>query len=227
MRALLFIAYALLIVTINSFAQTSKEIRIKGGEVSDFIAKEQYKYPIFMRSRVYLNNGDSAGGMFNYNYFLQAMQFIDQKGDTLVISNEKDIKYIKTGTDTFFYDNGYYEWVASSATARLALKRSLKSVDAQKLGAFGIPTATNRIQSQDEIRSFYIQKLDIMEEIVFTKVNSYYVSGIKNHFVEANKKNISKLFPKKDIDNYIKDNKLNLTKEEDLVQLFVFVNSPA
>jgi hypothetical protein len=68
--------------------------------------------------------------------------------------------------------------------------------------------------------------LDINEEIVFAKQKAYYVSGIKNHFVEANKKNISKLFPEKDIDNYIKENKLNLNKEEDLVQLFVFVNKP-
>lgn len=222
MKVPLFIGCVLLAFT-SSFAQTTEIIRIKGGELPYFIAKEGYRYPTFMQSRVYFKDGDSAGGRLNYNYLLQSMQFMDPKGDTLVISNEKNISYISIGMDTFFYDNGYYEWIASSATAKLAVKHSLKTAGTQKLGAFGIPSATNKIESQDEIRSYNTQKLDINEEIVFAKQKAYYVSGLKNHFVEANKKNMSKLFPEKDIDNYIKENKLNLNKEGDLVDLFVFL----
>jgi hypothetical protein len=47
---------------------------------------------------------------------------------------------------------------------------------------------------------------------------------VNGHFVEATKKNISKIFPSKNIDSYIAENKLNLTREKDLIDLFVYVN---
>ena len=64
------------------------------------------------------------------------------------------------------------------------------------------------------------------EEFVFSKETTYYISSVKGHFVEANKKNISKLFPRRNIEGYIKENKLNLNKEKDLIDVFVYANKP-
>lgn len=224
MKPILLIAFTYLLISADSFGQTTETLRVKGAEIPFFIAKEGYRYPSFMPSRVYFNNGDSAGGKLNYNYLLQTMQFIGPKNDTLVITDEKNINHIAIGLDSFFYDNGYYEWVASSATARLGIKRSLKTAGAQKLGAFGIPSATSKIESEDVIRDVNTQKLDISEEIIFTKQKAYFVSEMKNHFVAANKKNIARLFPGKNIEDYITTNKLNLNKEQDLIDLFVYAN---
>lgn len=86
----------------TAIAQGVEYITVNGSEVYDFIAKQGYRYPEFKKGRVYFVNKDSGGGMLNYNYLLQTMQFLDPKGDTLVFEDETTIKYITIGKDTFF-----------------------------------------------------------------------------------------------------------------------------
>ncbi|MEP7145008.1 MAG: hypothetical protein ABI707_19135 [Ferruginibacter sp.] len=206
------------------FAQKEETIKVTGKEAADFIAKAEYKFPAFTSSKVYLRNGEVAGGRFNYDYFNELMKFINEKGDTLAIADEKNINYISTGPDTFFYDNKYYEWVASSATARLVVRHTLKLTHTEKTGAFGISSPNTNVESRDAILDISHHQLDINEVLVFSKQTTYYISSINGHFTEANKKNISKLFPGKNIDSYIDQNKLSLHKEEDLVDVFVYAN---
>ncbi|MEP7106403.1 MAG: hypothetical protein ABI760_00445 [Ferruginibacter sp.] len=208
------------------FAQKAETIRVVGKEADDFIAKAAYKFPAFTRARVYLKNGDIANGKFNYDYFNESMKYIDEKGDTLVIANEKDINCISIGSDTFFYDNRYFEWVASSASARLAVKRTLRLTHREKLAPSITNSPTNKVESHDVILDISNHQLDANEVLVFLKQTTYYISSINGHFAEANKKNIGKLFPGKNIEEYITRNKLNLNKEEDLIDVFVYANKP-
>ncbi len=205
-------------------AQKIETIRVKGNEAADFISKAQYKFPAFTRAKVFLKDGEIASARLNYDYFNQAMKYIDEKDDTLVIANENDINYISSVLDTFFYQNKYYEWIASSATARLAVRRTYKLVDREKIGAYGTSSPANKVESHTAILGITKLDLDISEELVFSKETTYYISSMKGHFVEANKKNISKLFPRKGIEDYINQNKLNLNKEKDLIDVFVYAN---
>ena len=63
-------------------------------------------------------------------------------------------------------------------------------------------------------------QLDINEVAVFVKQAVYYLSTVNGHFVEARKKNYYKLFPRKQIQGYIDQNKLNLSK--DLITVFLY-----
>ena len=205
-------------------AQSVETIRVKGNKALEFFDKNQYKFPGFSKGKVYLKDGEVASARLNFDYFSIAVKYIDEKGDSVLIGNADDVNFISTSLDTFFYDAQYYEWVATSARARLAVRRTLKLVQTEKVGAYGISSPTQNIVTQGLLLGATNYQLDANEEYVFSKETTYYISGMKGRFVEANKKNISKMFPKKDIEQYIKDNGLNLNKEKDLMDVFVFAN---
>lgn len=226
MKKLLTIACAFFFCLPSLSAQKIETIRLKGNEAADFITKAEYKFPTFTRAKVFLKDGEIASARLNFDYFSQVMKYIDEKGDTLAIANEDDINYISSAIDTFFYQNKYYEWIASSASARLAVRRTYKLLDREKVGAYGTSSPAHNVESHSAILGITKLDLDINEELVFSKETTYYISSTKGHFVEANKKNISKLFPRRGIEDYINQNKLNLNKEKDLIDVFVYANKP-
>jgi hypothetical protein len=211
-----------------SNAQKTETITVKGLDIDNFIAQTEYKYPSYTRAKVFLKDGDIASGRFNYDYFSQEMKYIGEKGDTLAIANEHDINFIAIGTDSFFYNKGYYEWIASSGIARLAVKHIFKLVERQSVGPFGISSATTGIQKIGRVFGNG-RPYDLLpnEELVFSKETTFYISptrGKKNDFVVANKNNIDKLFPKINIEEFIKQNKINLNNVEDLLLLMVYIS---
>lgn len=226
MKKLLTTFFSLIICGF-SFAQNIERISVKGTEVPAFYEKYEYKYPAFKRADVHFINGDSARARFNFSYFDQSMRYINEKGDTLAIANEADVNLITFGTDSFFYDNGFYEWVATSAKVRLAAKHRFKLAERKVIGAFGTSSPAKNIQVIEKILGVTAYDLLTNEELVYSRETTYYISpikGLKNQFVVANKKNLNNLFPKKNVDDFIKENKLNLNKEEDLVDVFIYVS---
>lgn len=207
-------------------AQEVEHVTVSGNELLDFIAKEGYKYAGFQRGKVYFNNSDSGGGRLNYNYLLQTMQFIGPKGDTLVFADEKMVKYVTIGPDTFFYNNGFYEKLDGKGALTLTKRHILKGTEAQKLGAFGKSAVTTSITSDDMLRNNSApMKLNINEEFRFSKQTFFYISTAGKQFVELNKKNVPRLFSGKAgaVNEYIETNKLSLHKEADVLNLFGFL----
>ena len=223
MKKLFLPGFIFFFFTTSLSAQRTEVIRVKGNDVPAFIAKTKYKFPAFTHAKIFLKNGEVASARINFDYFDQAVKYIGEQRDTLILTND-DIKYISSTVDTFFYDKKFYEWIASSATARLAMLRTYKLNDKQKIGAFGTSSPTQKIESHDAILGVTHLDLGTNEEYVFSEQTSYFISKTDGNFVPATKKNISKIFPKKDIENYIASNKLNINKQEDLITLFVYAN---
>ncbi len=214
-------------ICIASFAQNVEKFTVTDADLESFLSKERYKYPNFVSSRIYLNNGDTAFGRINLNYFDQTMRFINEKNDTVAISNQKDIKLITAGSDTFFYDNGFYEWAASSATIRLAIKHKMRLIERKPVGAFGTSSQAKNIQTVDKILGANSYDLSPNEEMVFSKETTYYISpinGLANNFLIVNKNNLKDLFPRKNVEGFIKENKINLNKEEDVIDVFIYLS---
>lgn len=220
---------ALFICTIFAFSQTTETIKISGVEYPQFLAKNQYKYPEYVRARISLKSGDMASARINYNNFLNIMKYIDEKGDTVEIANANDINYMAVGIDTIFYDKQYYEWVASSATARLVRRHTYKESTKALVGAFGTSSPAKNIESHEKLLNDGVSATDLTrdEEVTYLKETTYYIGAIKDDkytFVPATKNNINKLFPKKNIEDFIKENKVNLNKEPDLIDLMVYIS---
>lgn len=227
-RIFLVAVCALLFNLFKVYAQETKTVHLKpGDDINDpSIIKQLYKYPRFTYGKVYFNNGDSSAGNLNYNFLKGVVEFISPGGDTLSLANEEDLRLISIQADTFFYDQGYLQQRASFSKGKLAVKQQLKVRDNQKIGAFGIPSSSGNIESRDAYRNFDTYKLKVNEELILSLQTLYYISNQENRFLPVNKKNLFKLFPrqKKQIEDYLSANNINMTREEDLKKLLSHLN---
>ena len=103
MKALLLLLLILIGYTDLS-AQDSTLVTIKTGErVQDVLkSSEIYFYPRFIYSKVYFKDGTVADPYMNYNRLFDQMLFINEKGDTLALKDEKNIDFIVNDWDIFY-----------------------------------------------------------------------------------------------------------------------------
>lgn len=227
MKALFIIACSLFVFIFSSTAQKTETLRVKGAEAKLFFTRGEYKYPSFVRGKIYFKSGEPASARVNYDYFVENIKYIGEKKDTLMIENSSDIQFIAAGLDSFFYDTKWYEWIASSATARIGQRETYKLISSDVVGAYGISSPAIKVESKAALLYGTTIELDENKEFTFNKETTYYISSNDNNrFVIANAKNIGKLFPKKNISGYVSQNKLDLNKIEDLMDAFVYANKP-
>jgi hypothetical protein len=201
---------------------------VKAGKTikEDVPPGDLYTYPQFTRGTVFFRNGKSSSAPLNYNQFLDEMQFITSKGDTLTLIDEKNIAFININSDTFFYDEGYLKLAGSAPSVKLGTKDLLKVIYKKKLGAYGMTSATESIASYktfDDERKLY--ELTVMEDIVLAPKRLYYIANNHNHFLLASKKSLMKLFPKLEtaLVDYLRENEVDFENQEDLKKLMQFI----
>jgi hypothetical protein len=213
------------------FAQKKTFVTVKAGSniMDIFSAAEVFYYPDFTNGKVFLREGTQTGAKLNYNRLVDEMHFIDPKGDTLALADEKNIKYLVIGNDTFYYDDGYVRLVSGGNIVKLAVKQVWVVSDARQLGAYN---STNSSVSISSFTSYNeggrLYDLTVNEDIVLKKVEQYYLGDNYNHFVLAGKKNLLMLFPKDErrIEIYLKENKIDFTNKDDLDKLMYFLQHP-
>jgi len=187
-----------------------------------------YEYPQFVYGKVFFRPGDSSSGRLNYNRFLDQMQFIDFKGDTLNIAYPGTIKFIRISNELFYYDNGYVKLIKDNNTIKLAAKRTLIVSGKNKIGAYNMASPGSAIYSYG---SFNINNknynLTPNVDITLTKKTQYYFGDKYNHFVLANKKNLLSLYSKQDatVTAYLKENKVDFNNREDLEKLLHYLTN--
>jgi hypothetical protein len=211
-------------------------VRIRDGLKTNMI----YLNPQFATANVVFRDNSKARAKMNYNSLYDQMLFIDQKGDTLAVKDEKEIQYIALGNDTFYFEEGYKRIIASNGTVKLAEKRTWHMADIRKIGSHGRsastynvdsykPINTDQTRSQDfkSIMDDLEKTLDIVltEDLVLQRKPVFYLGDRFGHFVLANRKNLLSLFPKEQtrITDYLKENKVDFNSKEDLIRLTRFL----
>ena len=214
-------------ITTVLFSQTSEIITVKAGQKISDVYKEIYRYPQFTAGRVYFVNGDVSAAKLNYNLITETMLFVNQKGDTLAIADETAVKFITIEKDSFYYDNGYLEFVDGNKSVRLAIKQRIKFSDKKKIGAFGMPTSTVRTESDDTFLGDRRFNFLVAEDLIFKKETEFYLSQGSNNFVVLNKKNLLKIFPrnKENIEAFLKEKNINLQAAKDIEILIQYLGS--
>ena len=212
----------------NLFAQNNATVIVKAGHTikESMPTTDLYEYPQFAYGTVNYRDGNISRGSMNYNRFLDELQFITLKGDTLSLTNEKNIRFINIGEDTFFYDQGYIKLVNSTANMKLGIKQMLRIIDKQKMGAYGMVSSTTAIDSYYSFNDgIQVYNLTVMQDLVLAKEVQYYIGDNYNHFVVANKKNVMQLFPRQHraILSYLKENTVVFNNKEDLDKLVQFL----
>src|SRR5688500_7310083 len=106
MKRIHLLSLSLILCCAAATGQMSIErIYIKGGNSAwENYMKEIYLYPSFEGGIVEYKNGQRFKGTLNYNKVLGTIQFIDEKKDTLAITNEDSISFISIGNDVFIFN---------------------------------------------------------------------------------------------------------------------------
>ena len=212
-------------------AQDSTFVTIKTGQsIKDVLTTSDiYHYPQFTKGKVFSRDGSMAVGKMNYNRLYGQMLFVNPIGDTLALADEKNIKFIVIDRDTFYYDGGYLRLMANGGVVKLTEKQIWVLADIRKIGTHNRPTTTVAVTSfssyTDERDAAKSKDLIMNEDVVLRKETQYYFGDKFNLFVPASKKGLLQLFPKeqREIDNYLKENKINFNKKDDVEKLYQFL----
>lgn len=212
-------------------AQDSTLVTIKAGNrVRDILRPADiYSYPEFTNGKVFFRDGSKAVGKMNYSRLVDQMLFIDHKGDTLALANEVTIKFIAVDRDTFFFDEGYIRLITDYGDVKLAEKQIWVVADTRKIGTHNRSTTTVAVTSlssyTDETARAKSYDLIINEDMVIRRETHYYFGDEYNRFARAGKKRLLLLFPKEELslENYLKENKVNFDKRDDLEKLAQFL----
>jgi hypothetical protein len=218
----------LLLCHCNLFAQKNATIIVKAGNtIKESVPTiDLYEYPQFINGTIFFRDGNSSGAAMNYNRFLDEMQFITAKGDTLTLINEKNIRFINIVKDTFFYDQGYIKLINSTVNVKLGIKEMLGIIDKKKIGGYGMSSSTTAIDSYSSYNDgMQYYNITVMQDLVLAKKAQYYIGDVYNHFVLASKKNVINLFPKQEqaVIRYLKENTIVFNNKEDLEKLVQFL----
>ena len=226
MKNFLLIVSALLIGA-HSYTQHNQWTVKAGENIKEVLGDSViFQYPQFMPGSVYFKDKTVSIARFNLNLVNGEMQFIDLSEDTMTLDNESTIQYIIIQTDTFYYDKVYVNLIHGNAIAKLAKVVAIVPGDIQKVGGYGQASSTSSINSSSY---FYngnqIVKLNEDKIITLHKRTIYFIGDNFNHFLPVNKENIHSMFTKQKlaIDNFIKENKIVLDKEADLLKLIDFL----
>ncbi len=210
-------------------AQSRKSFSVGPGKkiVEEIPITEIYKYAEFRMGEVALKNGTAANVKLNYNSVFGEMQYIDPKsGDTLSLAVEKDVRFIAVEKDTFYFDEGWLELIGGSPTVRIAKKKLLEITNREKLGAMEAPGFATETYNK-YTGSQHMKDLVAKETLTFTEHVSYYFGDHFNHYSRANKKGLYKLYgdSSEKIDKWISENKIDLSNEDDLKKLSVYLQT--
>ncbi len=222
--------FILLSSAISSQTSVSRTY-IKGGRDawSNYL-QEIYLAPSFQQGTVEYKNGKRYKSNLNYNRALAAIQFIDEKGDTLALNNDdKSVSVVTIDKTEFYMDPVCIEKIFSNEKVMLGKNEKTRLADKQKVGAMGIPSDAGTIDSYDRTYSRNNHYIDINEQLLIRKTTTFYIAGSEGKFALATRKNILAMFPKsqKEINKFIQEKDIDFSKEADLMSLTEFLSSNA
>jgi hypothetical protein len=229
MKKLLFLV-VILSFSLCVVAQSRKSFSVNPGKkiVEEIPITDIYTYAEFKMGEVSLKNGTAANVKLNYNSVFGEMQYIDPKnGDTLSLAEEKNIKFIAIEKDTFYFDEGWLELIGGTSTVRIAKKKLLEITNREKIGAMEV-AGFGAIETYNKYTgSQHMKDLVAKEKLTFTEHVSYYFGDRFNHYSRANRKGLLKLYgdSSEKIDKWISENKIDLSNEDDLKKLSVYLQS--
>jgi hypothetical protein len=229
MIKIIITAFVLVLLPFKHFSQTPKQVTIRPNvdPTIAFPLKEKYRFPEFRSGfLITLDDKKSQSLKFNFNLFWQKPEFIDAKGDTLLVDDQA-IKYVQMREVTYYHDfpKDYYELLLKTEAVTLAIQREWKFIrhDAVTNNGYGETIGISRSQSST-IRTSAGRTFR-NEASVFEKDSSYFFIDTKNRIYKASAANTIKIFNdyKNEINNFLKQNEINFKNEADLRKLFDFI----
>jgi hypothetical protein len=206
-------------------AQSRRSIRVKAGEdlAQAYSKNGFYRLPVFATATLYFKSGlKHTGTQFNYNILANTLQFIGPKKDTLEVSGVAEIDSVVFENNTLYVRDGIAELVAIAGPVRL-IKKTVIKMQAENIGAYGQANPTSSIINYNNYFSgINVYNLSINQDIVIVETANWYFMDANKALQKANKATLLELLPadsRGKAEEYLKQNKTNFEKEQDLMKL--------
>ena len=194
--------------------------------IDNFPPSMRYLYPEFVQGKIVLKNDKSSSCMVNYNMLQDEIEFL-QDNDTLSIVKKKDLKYIIADNDTFIYNSGYVKFV-SGQDLKIYCKDKFYLKEILKRDGMGAVNRSAAIESNSSMGNQTVSyDLAVSEDYVYRREISYYIITSNGSIEQLKKQDILNLFSnhKSNIQKYLKDNKIDFQKQEDVVKLAGYLSA--
>jgi hypothetical protein len=229
MKKILCIILVFAIISPLIYAQETVVVKPGTPAKQYFKPDEIYKYPAFTYGKIIFKSSKLDSALMNYNILLSEMHFIRPPHDTLAIANQSDILYVIFKTDTFYCNNGYLQFKAQNSRLKLAQKQYVKILAIRKSSGYGMTSSTSAITSVTSFEGAFSTNFNLLmnDEMVLAKQIDYYFSISLNEFQLFNKGNILKVFSKEkvQIKGFMKANRIDFKKKEDIYKLVDFIGT--
>jgi hypothetical protein len=224
----------LIFFVLKTNAQQSTEIFVPAGSSIQDVApiNKVYRYKNFVQGEIYFRDGSVTPGLFNYNFLNGEVEFISPHGDTLAIADEQAVaaKQIVIGKSTFFYNKGYLENVFENPLGKICKNQQFDVTNKEKTNSLNHPSSAG-IETYGALSDNRtgVMKYDLVmkENLTLSIKTLFFFGDVYNNFHIANKKNLMKMFNKKKdaIEAYLQTHQVNFNSEEDLKNLFTYLQN--
>lgn len=181
-----------------------------------------YRFPSFQKGKITYTKEFELDHEFdlNYNIYYERMDFINSLGDTLEITNSREIKAIQIADQWFFHDykTGYYEVILKLPVA-LAIKDKflLDHAGYKRVGYANLQITPPSMEVRGVVTDY---------DRFYTRRPSYFFIGQKNELHGATRASILKLFPEHRVEilGFLLEHRVDFESGEDLIKLLTYCN---
>lgn len=186
----------------------------------------RYLYPEYQDGYLLMWSGKKSDVLkYNYDLLAHALVCVNEKNDTLTITNDDAVKFAHIGSEDFYHDNkmGYLKILTNDDLHMLASHEQLEEVRHTQAGTNGYGSvdvgAAYTAMRRTSIR--WIRNFDV----TYGRVTSYYLLEQDRIVAKANRSGFLKTFPHQEgyVSSYLKKEKIDFKNEDDVVRLFNYL----
>ncbi|KAA0993293.1 hypothetical protein [Dyadobacter aurulentus] len=215
----------------GAFGQDNPTFKVKAGDYPDKVipVAAQFQYPEFKKGKVLFYGGRMAEALLNYSYLSGEILFLKDHKDTLELLDKELVKVVDIQGAIFYNDKqyGFCEMVSNYGGIKLSKKHALTRIGDEKGGPYGISYTASSVTTYSSYANANApagKKLKMDTEAIFGHRTLYFFVDKNDRYLIPGKNSIVRLFPKykNQISQYLKENPVNFTLEDDLERLLAY-----
>lgn len=208
-------------------AQTGEVVVKSDGDITKVVIDSlKYVLPQFEKGTIYFKQRPKSDAVLNISTIYPSISFIQGK-DTLVLTKELEsvVSFVQVGDRVWKKGIGYVEVIDKFSGLELGVERVLEFDKPKKQGAYGYAPENASVEVVNQVGNLYVDPIlnERYLNIPYRYIlRTYIIQEGKYHI--PTKKVFRRIFPgkEKQIDSYIKDNKVNFRRVNDVKELFEY-----
>ena len=224
MKQKLPILLFLLLASFVVHAQNDKLIN------DSFTNSSKFLFNKYINDDIKLKNGELTKTEINYNLFFQQIWYKDNS-QYFVLKKMDKVEYLESENYKFLIVNkSIYQIIAHSSKYKILKSQE---IDLETLNKSNGPYGTGTVGGSAKSLSSYITQssginnIKSNSDLEFDVITKYYISDNYDNIYNLSKRKIYRLFENKEesIKKYLKQNKISLKNENDIIELFKYITS--